>query len=182
MAARRPLVIGTDGRKRELPLGDHLPPDALSVEYLQVQDQRADGVSGGGSVSGIQTRELNTVVANSIPGASLASNRITLPAGAYYVQASTLAYAIGEGAQARIYDHTHSADLLIGLSIGKSDYGGDPVQLSHAIEVSGRVELAETTEIQLDLYVQAGDADGLGLPASSGWSEVYTNIEIWRIA
>ena len=56
---------------------------------IHVQDQKPAGTSGGAFAAGAwQVRDLNAVVANSISGASLSGNRITLPAGKYVVSAS----------------------------------------------------------------------------------------------
>lgn len=47
------------------------------------------GTHGGTFTAGAwRTRDLNTVLTNTISGASLSNNQITLPAGKYYVEAS----------------------------------------------------------------------------------------------
>ena len=61
--------------------------------FLHIQDQKPQGTNGGTFTSGAwRTRDLNTVLTNTITGASLADNQITLPAGKYYVEASAPAY------------------------------------------------------------------------------------------
>ena len=50
---------------------------------------KEQGTQGGAFTAGAwQTRDLNTVLTNTITGASLTANQITLPAGKYYVEAS----------------------------------------------------------------------------------------------
>jgi hypothetical protein len=59
-----------------------------------VEDQKAYNVAGGNSIAGVQTRTLNTVTTNTITGASLASNQVTLPAGTYRIDASAPALTV----------------------------------------------------------------------------------------
>ncbi|MBK9322713.1 MAG: hypothetical protein IPM97_07165 [Bdellovibrionaceae bacterium] len=66
-------------------------PDATTLKStgeLLIVDEKPANTAGGTFTSGSwQTRTLNTTRFNTIPGASLASNQITLPAGTYYVRA-----------------------------------------------------------------------------------------------
>ena len=59
---------------------------AKSQQVLHVADIKPAGTMAG-TPSTLNTRVLNTVVVNTIPGASLASNSVTLPAGTYEVHA-----------------------------------------------------------------------------------------------
>jgi hypothetical protein len=59
-----------------------------------VEDQKPYNAHGGSSIAGVQTRTLNTVTTNTITGASLASNQVTLPAGTYRIDASAPALTV----------------------------------------------------------------------------------------
>ena len=60
---------------------------SLNIDnYFHAQDQKSSNTDGGTLTGGsFITRVFNTVVTNSISGASLSSNQITLPSGTYYV-------------------------------------------------------------------------------------------------
>ena len=63
--------------------------------YLHVRDEKNPVVDGGSFTAGPWvTRDLNTIVTNSIAGASLTGNEITLPAGSYAVDAWAPAYMV----------------------------------------------------------------------------------------
>ena len=60
------LVVGTDDKL-------YVPTPASSTrEVIHVRDEKTSGTTGGNSSTGVNTRTLNTVVENSITGASLA--------------------------------------------------------------------------------------------------------------
>jgi len=85
------------------------------------EDQKADGTDGGTFTSGAwQTRVLNTTSHNTITGASLSANQITLPAGTYHISIVAAAVDVGvHGCKFRnVSDNT---DALIGVNAA-SDY------------------------------------------------------------
>src|SRR4051812_47395930 len=58
--------------------------------YATFEDQKAANTAGGASVAGSWiARTLNATPLNTIVGASLAANQITLPAGTYIVDAQS---------------------------------------------------------------------------------------------
>jgi hypothetical protein len=61
-----------------------------------VQDQRSSGTDGGRADPNYAKRTLQTIVENSITGASLASDLITLPAGSYHVSGWGAFYRVDE--------------------------------------------------------------------------------------
>lgn len=145
---------------------------------FNIQDQKASGTSGGTSSSGIQTRTLNTVVTNTINGASLGSNQITLPAGSYKVIATAPGYAAGPH-QLFLYNVTDSSYLLRGTSQAMG--GGGNANSEHST-VFGIFTLAASKILDLRQYIRDAVADGLGAPVSSGVIEVYSQILIEKIA
>jgi hypothetical protein len=78
--------------------------------------------------TGIYQRTLNTVKSNDISGVSLASNRVTLPAGKYHLRASApLTVQATAGSYARhktaIYNVTDSAYVAMGAGVGDTNVG-----------------------------------------------------------
>jgi len=154
--------------------------DGLSgLALLYIEDQKPANTQGGTSVAGAWTqRVLNTVVTNSISGASLASNRITLPAGTYFVEASAPAYGSSRH-KLKLYNYTDSTDILIGSS-EQVYYGADVQTRSH---VKGPFTLDAQHEVELRHRVENGfTAAGFGIESNMGVIEVYSQIEIRKIA
>ncbi|MFL9960469.1 hypothetical protein PQR02_04895 [Paraburkholderia sediminicola] len=151
-------------------------PPASALPYIHVREQQPNGTSGGGSVGAAQqTRVLNTVATNTITGASLGSNLITLPAGTYRVQASAPAYQASVH-QASLYNATDSSVLVVGTS--EMSVGGNNVQTRSW--VVGSFTLSAAKSVSIRHYT--GIASSLGNPASDGLGEVYTEVEITKVA
>jgi hypothetical protein len=141
---------------------------------FHARDEKTAGTAGGTSSSGSQVRTLNTVVKNTIPGASLSSNNITLPAGTYQVRARCP--QIGENPhQAFLQNVTDSATLFIGSS--EDGYANGTTQSV----VDGYFTLAATKVINLQHYILGGTATwGLGNASGSSLTEIYADIMIWK--
>lgn len=149
------------------------------LDHLHVRESQSSGADGGASsATTTHARTLNTVVENTIAGASLASNKVTLPAGTYKVRAHAPGYACGNQ-RLTLYNVTASAALLVGPN-GQASVSGSA---SAAATLSGVFTLAVESEVRLDHYTQAAKAtDGLGRALSTGVSEVYSEMELWRTA
>jgi len=146
--------------------------------YAYFREEQTSGTEGGASVAGTQVRVLNTEVTNNIPGCSLASNQITLAAGTYYFRASTPSYRGGRH-KALLYNATDTANLNIGST--EISGNGDTTQTSSY--VSGTFTLAASKDIELRHYIQVAVAtNGLGTAASASLTEVYSELELWRVA
>lgn len=151
---------------------------AANYQTLIVSDTKAQNTHAGASVAGVQTRVLNTVEKNTIAGASLASNQITLPAGTYSVLGFAPAYNVN-GHRAHLYSVTDSATLLIGSNENSTTTAaGDGVGTKSA--VLGDITLAATKVLELRHYTTGIEASwGLGLALNvSGTSEIYSKIQI----
>ncbi len=152
--------------------------------FLHIQDQKPQGTDGGTFEAGAwRTRDLNTVLTNTIPGASLANNQITLPAGKYYVEASapinsTLNYIVG--VQAKLYNNTLSSDILIGQGnrhFANTHSGNSAFNST----IFGIIALENTSIITLQHRCGVNQATyGFGY-AANFTTEVYSDIRIWRI-
>lgn len=144
---------------------------------LNIQDQKASGTSGGVPSSNFNTRVLNTVVKNTISGASLASNIITLPAGSYKVWATAPAYAAGPQ-QLFLYNSSDSTTILFGSS--QSMAGAGNANSEHST-VFGIFTLAVSKNIILRHWIRDAVADGFGAAVNTGLNEVYAQILIEKI-
>lgn len=146
---------------------------------LHIQDQKASGTNGGTFTQDAwRTRDLNTVLTNEIPSASLSSNQITLPAGTYYVEAFAPCYR-GQFHKAKLYNITDTADILIGTTEYNFN-GADYVQTSS--HVVGRFTIAGTKVIELQHYCKVTAANvGFGSPGTFAVVELYSDIRIWKL-
>jgi hypothetical protein len=149
------------------------------MPFLHVREEQPSGTAGGSSTASTwQQRVLNTVKTNGIPGASLAANQITLPAGTYYAEASAPCYAAA-ACKARLRNATNSATAVVGESVqfpAAASVGG-------RMRVSGRFTLTASSALQLEQFVNSATATtGLGVPTNSGEVEVYAEVKIWKIA
>lgn len=153
-------------------------------QMLHVRDVKASGTDGGTFTSGAwRTRDLNTVLTNSIPGASLTANQITLPAGTYDVTALAPHYQNGSSnatiARARLYSITSDVQLATGphTRLNGSNAAGQP----HS-PVIGRFTLTASSVIELQHYTgQTKNTDGFGAAFGMGESEIYSDVIIRRI-
>ncbi|MES2126644.1 MAG: hypothetical protein V4463_05175 [Pseudomonadota bacterium] len=152
---------------------------AGAFPFMHVREQQASGTTGGSSAAGFQTRVLNTTVgSNTISGASLASNMVTLPAGTYDFEARAPAgYNIVTSHQLVLRNNTDSTDILVGETAYPAATGPNVYA-----ECGGRFTLAATKVVYLNHYTNASGSDGLGKAASSGKGEVYSSLKIWRVS
>ena len=151
---------------------------ASPISLLHIQDQKTSGTNGGTSIAGVQTRVLNTVVTNEIPGASLSANQITLPVGTFEVTARAPARTSDQH-KAYLYDTTGTADLLIGSSASSAainDVQTDSILL-------GRFTLSTASVLELRHYITTVGAgtSGLGTGTVTGQIEIYSDIQIRKV-
>ena len=152
----------------------------LSTDNLiHLEHQETSGTNGGSSIAGTQTRVLNTVVTNTIPGASLSVNQVTLPAGSYYMEGWGSVYKVNTH-KASIYNTTDAAVI----AVGESAYAQSASEVSSKSSVdSDIVVFAGIKVIELRHYTTSVKAtDGLGLAVGSGLIELYANLRIWKVA
>ncbi|SFW54325.1 hypothetical protein SAMN03159376_02091 [Pseudomonas sp. NFACC09-4] len=136
---------------------------------IHARDEKPSGTGGGNSVAGDQTRILNTVVTNTIVGASLASNQITLPAGTYRVQARS-PYFGGDRHRAFVYNVTSGAVA----ALGSCENAGAAFTTQSL--VAGTVTIATTSVFELRHYMQTVTTNGLGDISADGRAEVYAEL------
>ncbi len=145
-----------------------------------VEDVKAFSAAGGTFTSGAdQTRDLNTVQHNTIDGASLAVNQITLPAGTYEVDWSCPAFDVNNHFS-WIYDTTGSAILLQ----GQASYTVNTTNVTTHSLGMGVFTITEESvlEVRHRCAVTSGNVNGFGVNTSiSGFDSVYSQIRIKKL-
>ena len=151
----------------------------LSVtQVIHVRDEKAETTYGGTFTSGAwRVRDLNASKTNTITGASLASNQITLPAGTYWVHATAPAYNVGRHL-AKLYNTTGAANVLLGTS-AYSGAGSGAATLS---VLSGQFTLTATSVLELQHRCETTNATrGFGVESNFA-TEAYSDVVIWKTA
>ena len=149
--------------------------------YMLVQDQKPQDTHGGSSIQGVNTRTLNTVVSNTISGASLATNKITLPAGTYRITGSAPYYNGSEG-RAYLYNVT---DSVIAIS-GTSEFITTTLGISVQCWIFGRITIAGSKDFELRQVIRGASVATFGLGravnSASAPTELYSSVTIVREA
>lgn len=142
---------------------------------LSVVDQKTAGTGPQSAVSGFNDRNLNTVLLNTISGASLSSNIVTLPSGKYTWSASAFAFLV----QGHVLQLYNSSD---GVSLGQSPnctmtsgYNG-----STAISAEGGFTLSATKSIKLRHWLQVAGS-GFGQSLNTGFPNTYATLKIDKV-
>ena len=154
-------------------------PACSSMSTWVLRGVRSTSSRGRSGSPAWQTRTLDTVVTNTIAGASLASNQITLPAGTYDIAASAPGHQCDEHRIA-IYNVTDSTYILLGSSEQSRSTGStDGTSTSR---VNGRITLTGTKVLELRHYTTVALASsGLGVAVSTGQAEVYGEVFITAV-
>lgn len=154
----------------------------LQVSYspsqaIYVRDEKASNTYGGTSISGTQKRTLNTVVYNTIVGASLASDMLTLPSGTYEIFATAPALS-ANGHQLSWYNSTDGSTVIV----GSSEYAVPGTSVHTRSHVVGRFTINSSKTFQLNHYIQsASTTAGLGQRVDSGLNEVYAEVKVTKL-
>jgi hypothetical protein len=142
-------------------------------------ETQAAGTNGGSSTTGsFLIRTLNTTVVNTITGCSIASSVITLPAGTYYVSAQA-PFLETTSLKLRLRNTTDSTDAIIGMTLYMSSGAG----AGNTGLLNGYFTIAGTKDFELQYRVSTSQATfGLGVGANFGVSEIYSQIQIEKVA
>lgn len=151
---------------------------AAPYPMIIVRDEKSSGTNGGTFTSGAwQQRTLNTVSTSTIVGASLSSNKITLPSGTYYARWTAPAYTNDEH-QTRFVS-TPTATITI---YGTSEHTNSTVFLTTHSGGSGVFSITSDTDFNLEHRCQTTrSTDGFGDANSFGNTQVYAVVEIWKL-
>jgi nitrogen fixation protein FixH len=142
---------------------------------LMVRYELASGTNSADSLAaGAWTgRNLNTVHANTITGASLGSNQVTLPAGAYEVVANGVLQGGNAAHQLRLRNVTDNTTVLAGMT---DRVPGGPTGRA---TLEGRFTISAFKTFALQHYVSA--ASNGGLASSTGEAEIYASLTIRKV-
>jgi hypothetical protein len=143
--------------------------------HFHARDEKVVGTNGGNSTAGSWvTRDVNTVLRNVLT-ASLASNKITLPAGNYRIEASAPAYTVSAH-RLRLYNDTDGSQIGLGQNAASGSVDTTMTTATLSLEFT----LAASRAIRIDHYTGFSVTNGFGL-ASGVDTEVYADVKIWRL-
>lgn len=148
---------------------------------LYVRDERPSGTYYGNVPAGWNKRVFNTVKANTIAGASVSSNRITVPAGTYDIDIFCSVWGSVGVNRLRLYNVTNLSVLEYGNSEHASNGMGYLSWVSLRIR---QLVLASPREFDVEHYIGSNvNAGDLGTPNSiAGVPEVYAEAIFRKIA
>lgn len=147
-----------------------------SPSVFSIRDQKAVAVAAQYLPAHTWTHHnLQTTDVNTLTGASLAANVITLPAGTFDVYASTQSYR-GNGSKARLYDITNSATLLASTNNAShsSFYSGVTEQ------IIGRITVA-SGGITCRLEQNVTTASYAGINVNKTEPEIYSYVKFTEV-
>lgn len=156
-----------------------------SKQVMIVEDVKSNGTDGGSNSGGSYVqRTLNTVRHNTITGASLASNQITLPAGTYEVTARCPAHYYVYEHRARLVD-TSGNELVLGQNAhagwSSGSSSANTICTTTSV-VSGVFTLTSETAVRLEHYTTSTyNTVGFGSALADGKDEVYSTMRIEKI-
>ena len=174
------LAVGGLARRMTLTnLKTVLGIGATPLPTLHVRDEKSSGTVGGASSAATwNQRDLNTTLTNTITGASLASDQITLPAGTYEIDANAPGYLVTDH-KLRLRDTTGTATLLVGSSARSNAIDATA---THAF-LRGPFTIAVESVFELQHWTENEQAsNGLGPPTAASVVEVYADVQIRKVA
>ena len=148
------------------------------VDYVEIREELAAGTDAGTFTAGAwQTRVLNTEASDVGGLAALSSNQITLAAGTYECDISCPAGACAEH-QAKLYNVTDAADVLIGTS----EYADTGITTYTRSRITGRFTIAASKALEVRHRCGTTKATaGFGRAANFGVTEVYAVARFWKV-
>lgn len=152
-------------------------PVGMANPYFKVSDQKSSGTNGGSSVATdiTQIRPFNTVDANTMSGASLASNVITLPAGTYRYKIRSSFFIVS--AKVFLYNSTDASYVGVGSNAIPWNSGSNADSF-----ISGVMTIASAKNFTLRYYASGAQTGGLGGAINSGQVEIYSEAEFEKVA
>lgn len=150
----------------------------MKNKVLHVRDEKADGNSGGASVAATDNvRDLNTVLTNEIPGASVSANQVTLQAGTYHIWGRCPGFQVN-GMRAIWYNVTDAANEIIGGNMNSPSTD----TVNAWAWVSGRFTITAQKVFELRMHtITAKATNGLGTTVGDSTNEVFSEVWIERV-
>ena len=157
--------------------------DGVEVSILPnviLQEQKAAGINAGTSLTGVNTRALNTVVRNDGGIVTGVLPQFILQVGTYLVQWSAPSLEAASN-RTYLYNVTDAVVALLGSS-EISGVGADYAQTrSFGHDVLVVVAAPKTFELRHYIASPLGNR-GLGISSASGFVEIYSELKIWKVA
>jgi hypothetical protein len=150
--------VANDTLQLQFTRAGDLAAGIVTLPTLRVQHQGVPGNNGQNSVVGSSIRTLNLATKNTISGAALNSNQITLPAGTYRVAGSAPCYAVG-GHQASLNSGTTTTVLLSGTG----EYNNTQYPSQTRSIIAGELVLSASTVLTFQHYANSVATGGLGV-------------------
>jgi hypothetical protein len=148
-------------------------------KYALLREEQTAGTEGGTFTSGDwRTRTLNTTVVDEV-GITLASNQFTLPAGTYRFNSAAPGHQTSRQ-QTRLRNITDSTNVTSGES-GFTDETNDSTVAWSRSKGQFSITSAKVFELQHQCSVTQ-TTNGLGVAANFGITEIYSSIELLKIA
>ena len=160
-----------------VPLTAGTPVDQSFTLLFTATDRKAANTDGGTFTSGAwRVRTLNSVDSNELPGASLASNTITLTEpGEYYIDWSAPAYRVNRH-KSILYNVTDSHTELQ----GSNEYAGAGYLVQSISVGGGKFTIDKPTDFQIWHRCESTfNTQGLGVDSNFGVDEIYTQVSLW---
>lgn len=156
-----------------------IPGGGGSQGVLWVEDEKPNNTNGGTTTAGAYaTRTLNTIRKNTISGASVASNVVTLPAGTYRISASAPGFDC-RNHKARWRNTTGNSTTIQGTSEFVDN--SDPSTTRSMIQ--GEFTIAGNTNFELQHRIDENPItnDGFGRESAFGDVEIYSSVFIEKV-
>ena len=153
----------------------------MATQYMHVRDEKAQGTDAGSSLAGVNIRVLNTVVSNTISGASLSSNRVTLPAGSYLIKGRAPAIKANDH-KGYLYNVTASSLAITGSTAWHNNSSFMAQTDTH---LTGIVTISGTTVFEFRHLIQSALATeglGIGTYSAAAGVEVFAELLITKVS
>lgn len=147
--------------------------NALAGVYVLIQDEQANNTAPQVLAASPTVRNIQTIKVNTNGIASVASNKITLPAGTYRCRISAPARNT-QNHRLHLYNFTDS----LTVHFGTSEFSNLSSTRSWIV---GTFTLSGSKDLQIRHYVNVLSGTG-GMPSNFGVNEVYTVAEFWKDA
>jgi hypothetical protein len=149
------------------------------MPYAKLSDTKAANTNGGGITAGSWvTRSINTKDTDADGIVSISANQFTLQAGTYRTYATAPAVQVNRH-KIKLRNITDSTDTLIGSSAyASASYGGHTLST-----ISGQFTIAGAKAFEIQHRVESTNGtNGGGVESNFSVSEVYTIVELWKVA
>lgn len=148
-------------------------------QFATFNETQANNTDGGASVATtFTTRVLNTTVVNDITGCSLATNQVTLPSGSYVVTVLS-PFRNTNLTKIRLFNVTDSTTTAIGQNTNMDSAGA----VGGVATLQAQFTIAASKAFAVQYYCQSAVATfGLGRAVNASVNEIYTTIQIQKIA